>query len=810
MRLRLLLLVWLAFLWCASAFATVDFVQLTDPHIFDGDQKGDMKSNREAFRWAIREINDRQGKLADYKFVVVTGDLGLEGLFRKQEADRNAAVGELAVILKESAIKEWLFLPGNNDLQEEDPGTIAVFRDFITALGAKLPGMKIVNFFPQEDDPLSGVRNEAGCRFIGFNNASFKSNDAGTDAKKFELTQLKNVEDVVARLKLPGLKYAFVLYHIPEIDDPYYASLDPDKPDDAKRLAERRDKRGEVGTPFPYSAWTVMPSVRVKWNEVVLDEKVRGLFAGHFHSPMRNVYESFGWVRGSGYISGSLLKLSICPPVASKRQETDAIQARGLRTFSIDCDRGTFKSQVVWYGKDRGVEPMLAQKEIILSVDAATNSASGLIYLSNPSDKEIAISLSAGDFKSKLAGYGLNTKTVFAAPLATTGQPVYEARIAPRTTVAVKVDVANFWEAGEAVAELYNDGRPIGTLRGLKSRPRFSVKIVAPTPDNPELSFVKGKPTQITLSNEDAMTYLIAVSAAVDGIWSPAIEMRLTPNGSHSVDLSPPERWFSFSSVFKPEVRDGRIRLEWRGPEGGPETHAERILPFRANLRTGGNLRHALCGYLLLFLLVTAGGLSSMMLSNWVPNRLARADIDEDLSDLARATTAVSQRIDSGLRVLLRVERNRLHRLVRSEFILSANFPNLVKKARERMAVLAQQVELAAEIDRARQRLEPLIQANPIPFQIERIDRDLQSAADRLRRLNCTNADIEASKGFIKAAADRIDKMSAPDEELVSELKSRIERLKDYVKPSTPDTPPNQAFDELKKAFSDVFTRFDK
>src|SRR4030088_1222450 len=103
MKLRLLSLGMVVLFWCSSGFAaTVDFVQITDPHIFDC--KGDVEGNKEALKWCINQINGRAGTNADYKFVVVTGDLGLEGLpcggNEKEPAIADKAK-ELADIIKE-------------------------------------------------------------------------------------------------------------------------------------------------------------------------------------------------------------------------------------------------------------------------------------------------------------------------------------------------------------------------------------------------------------------------------------------------------------------------------------------------------------------------------------------------------------------------------------------------------------------------------------------------------------------------------------------------------------------------------------
>jgi len=451
-------------------------------------------------------------------------------------------------------------------------------------------------------------------------------------------------------------------------------------------------------------------------------------------------------------------------------------------------------------------QPQLVGQELVLSVDPTTNTASGLIYLSNPTEKEISLSLSADDFKSQTSGLGLDTKVVFAAPLQTTGQSVYEAKLPVGTTATVKVEVSNFLEAGEATAHLCNFGEPIGTLRATKWRPAFAVKIMSPTPDKPEFSFTKSRPRQITLKNDDAMTYQVAVAAEVDGIWSAASRVTLTPNGSTSLELNPREEWFPKSAAIKERNSDGSIRIQWPASQAGSQPAlVERIIPFKAHLNSLGEFWQATWGYLFVLGFVILGGVCSMVLSNWVPNRLSRADIEEQLNDLARQTTGLSSRIDSGLRVFLRVERNRLLRLLRSRWIFSANFPDVVKQCSDKIAVLSKQIDLAGQLDRAREALEPLLQSEPIPVKINLVDRDLQKAADLLRRCDCTAEDLDAAKALILGATDRIGKMDQPDPDLVEKLTARIESLKTYVNL----TPEPDALIELKKLFPKLFGSFD-
>ena len=455
-----------------------------------------------------------------------------------------------------------------------------------------------------------------------------------------------------------------------------------------------------------------------------------------------------------------------------------------------------------------GPQPQLVGPELTLSVDPTTNTAGGLLYLSNRSDKEISLSLSADDFKSQTTNLGLNTKVVFAAPLQPTGQPVYEAKLPVGETTTVKVEVSNFLEAGEATAHLCNFGEPIGTLRATKWRPAFAVKVVSPTPDKPEFAFTKGVTRQITLKNDDAMTYPVAVAAEVDGIWSYPSHVILTPNGSASLNLKPRKEWFPKSAAMKETIRDGTVRIQWPAPGAGTQPpQAERIIAFKAHLNSVGEFWQTFWGYLFVLTFVTAGGICSMLLSNWVPNRLSRADIEEQLNDLARQTTGLSCRIDSRTRVFLRVERNRLHRLLRSRSVFSANFPDVVKRVSDKIAGLSQQIDLAGQLDRAREALEPFQQSDrPIPFKIAIIDQELQNAADLLRRCDCKAEDMEKAKKLILAATDRIGKMDQTDEELVAELSRRIKPLNTYVN-LTPETEPD-ALKELKGLFPEPFGRF--
>jgi hypothetical protein len=127
---------------CAfTANAGLKFFQLTDPHLF-----GKEAGNERALRQAVQENNRRSANRGEFRFVVVTGDFGIEDLVsdkiekaptptaaedqelenRDQRGLKERRIHEAASkdcekgarifgdIIKACAVKKWLFVVGNN------------------------------------------------------------------------------------------------------------------------------------------------------------------------------------------------------------------------------------------------------------------------------------------------------------------------------------------------------------------------------------------------------------------------------------------------------------------------------------------------------------------------------------------------------------------------------------------------------------------------------------------------------------------------------------------------------------------------
>jgi hypothetical protein len=365
----------------ASAQA-IRFVQLTDIHLFDPGQ--DETDNKAALAACVKSINERIAEGSEFKFAVLTGDIGIENLVSetrdgkrllldqaKRESRLEQGAADLASILSASRIRIWLFLPGNNDLYEEHPDT-QYYREFIHKLQSKLRCLEVIDLCPEEPEgeqknggPKLGVYSLGDIAFIGFNNASFKNNNEPDRLTQEKDKQLEYVRQVERRVKPDSVQRAYVFYHIPEVDDPHLVLNS-----DAATLAKRKGSNGN--NPYLYSSWFVDSSVREEWTKKVVSEaKVRGLFAGHYHDWRRATYTGYHWLETADYLSGNLSKLFICPPLAIKRQRDEESQARGFQEVEIDPREGRVTTKILWLTSDQSTfdtDPAEPSKELQLAL----------------------------------------------------------------------------------------------------------------------------------------------------------------------------------------------------------------------------------------------------------------------------------------------------------------------------------------------------------------------------------------------------------------------------------------------------------
>jgi hypothetical protein len=411
-----------------------------------------------------------------------------------------------------------------------------------------------------------------------------------------------------------------------------------------------------------------------------------------------------------------------------------------------------------------------------LVVEHPKNTATGVIHLHNPATTAAPVYLTADDFMATSTGAQLGASVVFSGPAGASRGAVYEGSVPAGGSVTITVEVANVWEAGESLARLWNRDTQVGTLRAIKYRVPLAVRILD-AGDTPVLAFQRGVPRTVALKNDDGMTYDLDWRLAI-GSGVAQGHVLLPADRVATITVAPDPQWFSASvaGIFKDETKDGTLTLRFspKGPVAVPGL-PEQTLPVRAQLAAWPAWRHPI-SVLVVFTALLAGGLCSLLLNQWFPNRLRRLDLEEKLADAAARTRNLSFRVDSSLRILVRVERYRLLRLLNSRYAFSPEMARVLAACAEATDRLSAKVGLLEQIDTVEGDLRALGLA-VAPTLADGVAARLRKAADRLRSPQPTDAEMQEAGALVAEATARLSALNQPDPDFVAALQGRLDAL---------------------------------
>jgi hypothetical protein len=418
---------------------------------------------------------------------------------------------------------------------------------------------------------------------------------------------------------------------------------------------------------------------------------------------------------------------------------------------------------------------------IVVSIDPTTNSGSALLELHCSADCSATepVSVTARDFVSSATRQPLGAKITFSETGSTTASPILTKALKPNETWWVKVDVANAWEAGESSAKLA-DGRSneVGTITTVKYRFPFAVRVAGANPDKPEISLQRGHQGFLGLKNDDPLFYVISWQLAVGDKPASSSGVELSHNGSNSVAFEPPDEWFTgpVSGLFKDQDRDADLILKY----GSALKSEGRFSPTK-NITVKLHLRYwpgwvqQIFGNGILFLVLLLGGASSLVVSFGISNKLKQLSLRDKIRSASARISGVSTSIDSRLRVLLRVERNKWKRELHCPWYLPDSL-DVLSQCGDGIAALSNRVGLAERLDELRHRYEDLAAQGLPPTYIDQADQTLQAASDALRQSQAS-ADAMATTKSLLDKAESLLKTQGQDPSFAQELANRVKKL---------------------------------
>ena len=357
------------------------------------------------------------------------------------------------------------------------------------------------------------------------------------------------------------------------------------------------------------------------------------------------------------------------------------------------------------------------------------------------------------------------------------GQAVYPLTIDPNRLTTIVAAVAGLKQAGSFDADLAYEGNNFGKLKIIYLP--FAVTIDGPDPNQADLTLVDDEVTSVTLKNSDPVAYPIVWRVNVEGDEVCGGQLTLPANGVGVLQCKPsvPFTPARVQDLFKVESTEGHSLLLYPVQPGTTasfdSTSPWKTIPVKASRSFFGGSSQASLGYIAIVLVLILGGLTSLVLSQALPNRLRRLNIRDRLEDVARQTANLSN-IGSRLQVLLRLDRNRLESLLDSRNTFSPDFAGLAAKCNEGTTKLEARVMLAQQIDVALDRLEQKLTLSPPPSQIAAIESLIEDAKVLLTKTEPTPKDLEAAQIAITEANRLCNLLNQEDDAFAQALVKRV------------------------------------
>lgn len=333
--------------------------------------------------------------------------------------------------------------------------------------------------------------------------------------------------------------------------------------------------------------------------------------------------------------------------------------------------------------------------------------------------------------------------------------------------------VTDAWEPGDTDIDLVDKDAKLGKLK-IRRLP-FAVKFDGPSPDKAELALVDGIHTPIILKNDDPVKYMLAWRLVLSGSDVCAGRVEIEPDAIAELHCTPKVA-LHVRELLKEETRDGYLLLAEDTNNTSPPSPL-RAFPVKATASWFGPDSRTGLSYLVIVLILTCGGICSLLLSQFLPHRLQRLNIQDQLDAIKRTTADLSNNVDSKLAVLIRIERIGLSELLRSRTVVSPDFAGVLAQCTQAIAQLTPRVRLLQQMDLVLARREDLTRWSVAPTLVDQVDTQIGKAVVLLCKKDPTDGDFQGAKGAVDAAASLVDTLIQPGDDFGKSLRERIQNL---------------------------------
>jgi hypothetical protein len=378
--------------------------------------------------------------------------------------------------------------------------------------------------------------------------------------------------------------------------------------------------------------------------------------------------------------------------------------------------------------------------------------------ISNPGNQPVALDLKASDFIDSAARTTLTRPKVAFSLVPGNGSP--PSTLGPEKTVEIEAKVTDFDSSSEASTTLFNGAVELGQLTATAIDAPLNVAVDGEgTPDKP-LTYSRITDAILTLKNGDSEAYPVEWQLFLDGkpVGAAPVAADLPPNGTVRIALKPNLSAYSWTDWIHPSTRTGTLILGLRGPDKFPrQMLPQHLLPVSLAMSPSTPMWAFARSYFYVAFVLFLGGILSLLASALLPNLLRKIALRNQIADLANRTSSVSTRVDSYIRVLLRLERTKINMLLDDAGLLSLAEGEVFDQAAVAMDRLTRRLVTAERMDDLWRRFEIACATAP-PSLTNEVDKTIQAAA-----LSLAGEDLDAGSRLLDKAAELLNLLDDPN-----------------------------------------------
>jgi hypothetical protein len=376
--------------------------------------------------------------------------------------------------------------------------------------------------------------------------------------------------------------------------------------------------------------------------------------------------------------------------------------------------------------------------------------------------------------------------------------------LAPEQSIEAIAEFRGFTGSLTAHAGMFNQGVPVGMLRLVAVDTPLNIAIDGQGAAGDPIPYSLNRSATITLKNsgKDYVTldWKFMIGGTVDGSGT-AI---MIPGGLSRLDLTPTSDVYAVVDSLKPRKLTGLLLLRPHTPPG-IDTSLFNLQPLPVSLamdRWSPSTTQVFFACFVMVLLLL-GGVLSLLSNSILPDIQKKLAYEKMVGSLADRTSTISNRVNSYLRVLLRLDRKKIESALNDVHWYSISTGEKIDAAAAAMDKLEKRLVVTESLDRLRRRFEVASTSAP-PSASDLIDQTLEATATRLGALDLSDDDVAAANNLLGKAQldmDNLEDVALQTKRVADNFRQIKSRLNAF---------PPEYYPDLRAGLPGIFHIFDQ